>query len=223
MELSKEQSLALLVLAKSSLKDRFYWTGGTLLSHYYLKHRLSLDIDFFTEIPFGFEEVNAWVQEYKQKAGFVNVSYKKIFDRYEFIFSEPNQLRVEFVLYNHEKKTLGERIEYQGVLIDSLEDIAANKVMAMCDRNEPKDLFDIYFLLTKKGFTAESMIDLAQRKFGVSISESLFWSEPFKALEILDELKPLMLGSEENNKKIISEIKDYFEKNSAKFLRKQLI
>jgi len=36
------------------------------------------------------------------------------------------------------------------VLVDSLEDIAANKIMALFDRNDPKDLVDLYFFLTKK-------------------------------------------------------------------------
>jgi len=34
------------------LTDRFYFTGGTALSYYYLHHRLSEDLDFFSEKEF---------------------------------------------------------------------------------------------------------------------------------------------------------------------------
>ncbi len=35
----------------ASLKAPFYLTGGTALSAFYLRHRLSEDLDFFTDIP----------------------------------------------------------------------------------------------------------------------------------------------------------------------------
>lgn len=62
---------------------------------------------------------------------FVSVNSKKIFDRFEFIFDNPEEsLRVEFVYYNGDRKTLHERTEKLfGVLIDSLDDIAANKTL----------------------------------------------------------------------------------------------
>jgi predicted nucleotidyltransferase component of viral defense system len=31
------------------LRERFYFTGGTALSEYYLHHRRSIDLDFFSE------------------------------------------------------------------------------------------------------------------------------------------------------------------------------
>lgn len=37
--------------AKTALKKDFFLTGGTALAHFYLQHRLSEDLDFFTEIP----------------------------------------------------------------------------------------------------------------------------------------------------------------------------
>jgi predicted nucleotidyltransferase component of viral defense system len=35
--------------SKTSLKDAFFLTGGTALSEFYLQHRISDDLDFFTE------------------------------------------------------------------------------------------------------------------------------------------------------------------------------
>lgn len=38
-------------ISQTALKDSFFLTGGTALSIFYLEHRYSEDLDFFTEIP----------------------------------------------------------------------------------------------------------------------------------------------------------------------------
>lgn len=47
-------------ISKSPLRDSFFLTGGTALSAFYLQHRYSEDLDFFTEIP---DEVSRMVPE----------------------------------------------------------------------------------------------------------------------------------------------------------------
>jgi len=223
MILTKTQEKVISHLANSPLNKKFYWTGGTLLAYHYLHHRRSLDLDFFSEETFSFEEVNKLVEQIKRDLEFKKVSYQKIFDRREFIFENDEILRIEFVCYNHEKKTLKKRNKLLGVYIDSLEDIAANKTMAYFDRNEPKDLFDIYFLLHKGDFTPSQLLELVVKKFGVFFSESLFWSEAFKSLPLLRELKPLMLEKEAKEQEgLLDRIEKYFKDGSYKFLRKNV-
>lgn len=49
MQLLTEVQRALLTaVGKSKLAPDVYFTGGTLLSFFYLKHRRSLDLDFFS-------------------------------------------------------------------------------------------------------------------------------------------------------------------------------
>lgn len=223
MKLSNTQEKAISILASSTLAEKFYWTGGTLLSYYYLNHRNSLDLDFFSEKEFVFDEINQLANKIKDEMGFKKINFKKIFDRFEFIFENSEILRIEFVYYNHEKKTLKKRPKLLGLYIDSLEDIAANKVMAYFDRNEPKDLFDLYFILTKKDFSVQKLLELALQKFGVEFTESLFWSEAFKSLPLLHTLKPLMeKQSDQQKENLIKIIEAYFKKSSSIFLRENL-
>lgn len=224
MKLSSAQQKAISLLASSSLHEKFYWTGGTLLSFYYMHHRNSLDLDFFSEEEFSFDEVNQLAEKIKNEIGFNKINYKKIFDRWEFMFENSEILRIEFVYYNHEKKTLKRRNKFLGVYIDSLEDIAANKTMAYFDRNEPKDLFDLYFLLTKKDLSVQKLLELTLQKFGVEFTESLFWSEAFKTLPLLHTLKPLIeKQSDQEKENLIKKIEEYFKDGSSAFLRKNLI
>lgn len=223
MNLTQQQKLAIELLAHSPLRDIFYWTGGTLLAYHYLHHRKSIDLDFFSEKKFSLEEINLFAQELKEKGDFANIHYQKIFERHEFIFENGERLRLEFVYFNHEKKTLNKRGLIDGVYIDSLDDIAANKTLAYFDRNEPKDLFDIYFLIHKSGFTPARLLKLTQQKFGISFNEGSFWSEAFKSFPLLYTLEPLMLEKEDDQQKqILKTIEDYFREGSAQFLRKNL-
>lgn len=194
------------------------------MAFHYLKHRRSLDLDFFSEVAFGFEEITPFVQQLKEEGGFREVEYRKVFDRREFLFKNKENLRVEFVLYNHQKKRLGKRGVVLEVYVDSLEDIAANKVMSYFDRREPKDLFDLYFLLTKARFTPTKLLELTGQKFGVGFDESSFWSESFKVLPLLSELKPLMLTENGDGKDtLLQEIECYFKNKSSEFLQKNLL
>lgn len=223
MTLSNIQKKAISILALSPLAEKFYWTGGTLLSFYYLNHRNSLDLDFFSEKEFMFDEVNELANKIKNEIGFKKINFKKVFDRFEFVFENSEILRVEFVYYNHEKKTLKKRSKLLGLYIDSLEDIAANKVIAYFDRNEPKDLFDLYFILTKKSFGVKKILELAHQKFGVEFTESLFWSEAFKSLPLLKRLKPLIEKQTESEKEnLIRKIEAYFKEGSSTFLEESL-
>lgn len=218
--LTKNQQAVISLLSQSPLKDKFYWTGGTLLAYHYLKHRRSLDVDFFSEVVFSFDEINPFVQQVRKRLGFKKTSYQKVFDRFEFLFENKESLRVEFVYYNREKKTLGKRGSLLGIKIDSIEDIAANKVMAYFDRNEPKDLFDLYFLLTKGDFSPQKLLELVEEKFGLKFDDGLLWSESFKGLPLLAEIKPLLLEKSEVEKDaLLEQIKDYFRSRSEKFLQ----
>ena len=130
-------------------------------------------------------------------------------------------MRIEFVFYDHPK--IWPRKKWQGILVDSLEDIAANKIMALFDRNDPKDLVDLYFFLTKKKYKTKTLLTLVKRKFGIKLEESSFWSECCKNLKDLDEISPLLIAKTSNEKrKIIKEIRNYFTSRSADYLKKIL-
>lgn len=222
MLLTEKQQKVLALLAQSDLAKKFYWTGGTLLASQYLHHRKSIDLDFFSEEPFLFEEVNNFIQQIYKELGFNKVNSKKIFDRWEFLFENHEQLRIEFAYYNHDKKTLKKRTLLNGILIDSLDDIAANKTMAYFDRNEPKDIFDLFFILSTKNYSVSDLLHLTKEKFGLTFSESLFWSESFKFFPLLHSLKPLIENQTEKPEELLKTIEEYFKKGSTDYLNKEL-
>lgn len=220
MILTPTHETMLTLLAQSDLKDRFYWTGGTLLSHYYLHHRKSFDLDFFTEKPFEHDELLPFVTQVKQALHIDYFEETKVYDRWEYVIPITDPVtRFEFVYYNHEKKRLAPLSSYRGLLIDNLTDMAANKVMAYLDRNQPKDLLDVYTLLKEKKFELGELLSLVERKFGSRIPEFLFWAESDKSLKRLEDLRPYLLESDvEKQDVFLKEIKYYFLDQGKDFL-----
>ncbi len=147
---------------------------------------------------------------------------KKYFPKIKKLLDPGKREMFANFLNNHDKKTLKPRTLLMGVFIDSLDDIAANKTMAYFDRNEPKDLFDIYFLIHKRGFSPKKLLELVQQKFGLSFDEPLFWSEAFKSFSLLYELKPLLFEKDNIQEKLLKTIEDYFRNGSAEYLRQNL-
>lgn len=54
---------------------------------------------------------------------------------------------------------------WQGLTIDSLEDIAVNKIHTLSVKPRERDFVDIFFIFKKKKFSLKELISLAKVKF----------------------------------------------------------
>ena len=150
--------------AETSLKDSFFLTGGTALSAFYLGHRVSEDMDFFTEEEGQVPQVLPILQEIVSKLN-AQLEIKRSFRSYleVFITKEKETLRCDFALdspYRLEKKIF--RQEY-GIYVDNVLDISCNKLSALYDRGDPKDFVDIYFI-DREVIPFERLVEEAKKK-----------------------------------------------------------
>src|SRR3990167_446146 len=81
-------------------KKRFYFTGGTALSLYYLQHRLSVDLDFFSEERFDIDEVITRLNEWQKTSKF-SFTQTNIEDTYIFLleFSKNQTVKLDINFY----------------------------------------------------------------------------------------------------------------------------
>ena len=137
----------------------FYLTGGTALSAFYLKHRYSDDLDLFTHQK-ELGPVQALFQEISSRERLQAVQRQKApsFLRYEV----SGELRVDIV--TDVEFRVGSPELISSYMVDSLKNIAVNKVTAILGRFDPKDFVDLYLLLTEKGFDIFELLELGQRK-----------------------------------------------------------
>ncbi len=194
--LTTEQKKVLhLVSINVVIRDVFYLTGGTALSGFYLFHRYSDDLDFFTHVEeFPQVQVERFAKDVGKAYGAEKIDYKRLYDRRIFFFVKgPDILKVEFTYYPFSQ--IKPPVIKEGIQLDSLTDISANKLMAMFDRTEIKDFVDLYWILKEKQTIEQIRIDV-EKKFHFSFDAVGLGSE-FAKVKTFTELprmvKPISL------------------------------
>ncbi len=186
--LSKGQR-RILDLLPVSLKKRFVFGGGTALAEYYLSHRLSEDLDFFAlnrKQPVRLIEIEGILKN----AGFEIDSVNKLFDRCVYgirIYDEC--IKTEFVpLYFSRLQTPMECSRFN-LKIESLRDLAANKIMAMSERFEIKDFVDVYAISRHAGWRFIDMMKFAEAKESLPYRYVVHISRIFAYREELNQIR----------------------------------
>jgi hypothetical protein len=147
------------------LDTGFHLTGGTAASRGYLQHRFSDDLDLFVNDDdlFGLWAERI-VQILSRSAGWRT----EVLLRQERFFrltlsSEAALLKIELV--NDVPSRVGEPWLHPTLgWLDTADNILANKVSALIDREEPKDLADIWGFCCRKGLSLNNAITGAQGK-----------------------------------------------------------
>ena len=143
-----------------SAENIFYLTGGTCLSRFYKEKRYSDDLDFFTHHNDLFARV---IKEIKQLLN-DNFDITEEVTSKDFIRLKINNLlQVDFIndrVMRYEKTIVLEN----GYIIDSYENILANKLTAVIGRDNPKDIFDIYLIDKFYKYDMKIILDIAHQK-----------------------------------------------------------
>lgn len=188
------QERAIALVAKEPVLGKFYLTGGTALAAFYLHHRYSDDLGFFVADVPSVVSLEACMEQVKDALGAAALRFYRIHDRNQFFFTlDGEELKIEFTRYPF--ASLETPQEKNGIRVDSLRDIAANKMMAILDRFEPKDFVDLFFLLQDR--TLEEVRRDAVQKFGLKIDPLFLGGELMKArrIEALPNMiKPLTVS-----------------------------
>ncbi len=188
------------IASNSTIKENFYFTGGTALSIFYLQHRISDDLDFFTESDISVDFTNPLItliaEKLKLSVRFTQIENTLI---YEFTDSHTMKLKIDFAKYPYKRLEKGPLCH--GVMVDSLLDIGANKIAAINNRNDIKDFVDCYFIL--KHYTLWDLLRAYEHKFGMEVDLVLFASNVLK-VEDFDYLPKMII------KITLQELKQYF-------------
>jgi hypothetical protein len=152
----------------------FFLTGGAALSAYYLKHRATDDLDLFCLDPSAFERgpfVLRQVADETQATLLIRLDAPG-FKRFT-LSTGAEGVVVDLVL---EKvfQLSGTKRNFDGVRVDSPEEIFANKLTALVDRMEERDLVDVY-CLEQSGLRAEDYLAAALAKDAGATPATLAW------------------------------------------------
>lgn len=144
--------LVLEKIKKSRLAQNFYLAGGTALA-IQLGHRESIDLDFFCREEFS----NSKLKEKLSKIG----DYFLTSEEEGTLHGTLDDVKLSFLKYNYAQ--LYPLLEFEGIKLADLRDIAAMKIDAISSRGSKKDFLDLYFLLEK--YSLAELIAFFEKKF----------------------------------------------------------
>lgn len=175
----------------------FYLSGGTALSRGYYNHRYSDDLDYFVNDHPDFLRI-AERQINKLGATFEDLTVVAKDTNFVRVFVSPERLKIEMI--NDVPSHIGSPVNHSILgIIDSKENILANKLTALIDRTLPKDITDVYFLLRDGLDIKRALLDAESKAAGIApllVAKILFefdyslldteikWVEPVDSLTI---------------------------------------
>lgn len=148
----------------STFIKRFYLTGGTALAEFYLQHRLSEDLDFFSEDEFNSIMVQSIVRKIIKKLKLTNVEYRTQLGLHIFFLHRNKEvLKIDFNYYPFPR--IYKKLHYKKIAVDDIRDIAINKLQTISTKPRTRDFIDLYCIIQKTGWTIQELRQEARNKF----------------------------------------------------------
>src|SRR5262245_49725977 len=145
-------------------QSHFYLTGGTALAGFYLQHRYSEDLDFFSEKEVDTLPIIAFFKTHKGELGIKNITSQTSMNRNLFFLELENEtLKTEFTYFPFTQ--IDKPQEYLKIKVDSAKDIATNKLFTIYQRSKARDYIDLYCICQKYQWSIEELTAWAKIKF----------------------------------------------------------
>lgn len=194
--LTERQKQFLRLLAKQkNLVSQFYLSGGTALTEYYIPYRYSEDLDFFSLEPVDTEAIAVFLRSIKDQLGYEKVESNTSFNRNLFFLNFGDEIiKTEFTYFPF--PPIEEPIPKNGIRIDSLVDIATNKLFTIYQNPRARDFTDLFMICRKEHFEISDLVKKARAKFDWQIdpiklgSQFLLVKELKDYPRLIEELKP---------------------------------
>lgn len=166
------------------VRTSFYLTGGTCLHRFHVEQRFSDDLDLFTSDNNLYREDVRLLADGLRHA---KIAFHIQVDSRDFVRMMVEQsLKVDLV--NDRVYRLGTSLSGpSGIALDSIPNIAANKICAIMGRDEPKDVFDLYTIFKTSETDWPAIIAAAHKKCAWEMESLEFRLRSFP-LNLLDML-----------------------------------
>lgn len=182
-----------------------YLAGGTALA-LHLGHRISVDLDFFTQEELDENILAADLQRLAE--------FKEAGKAWRTVWGEIGETK--FSLFYYQYPLLAPTIGFKDINILDIKDIAAMKIQALGDRGAKRDFIDLFFLA--KTYSLDEMLEFYNQKYG-DLEDKIYHLvrsfDYFADAEI--EKSPRMLTEVSWEK-----IKDFFHQQSMQLAKNKL-
>lgn len=173
------------ISADTEICKFFYLSGGTALAEFYLQHRLSEDLDFFSEQEFDVQAIDVFFKKNKIALGIEKIDFQQSFNRnLFFLYLKGDIIKTEFTYFPFPR--IEAAMKKDGLEIDSLLDIAVNKVFTIYQKPRSRDFIDLYLINKKTGWAIDDLVKKAKIKFDFHIDPLQLGSQFLLAESVKD-------------------------------------
>ena len=151
--ISKKTKANLEILIKKAMLKNFYLVGGTGAA-LQLKHRVSLDLDFFSKKDI---DTKTLIQKIKTQGKF---SIER--ETENTLIGIFNGTRVSFLKYDY--PLLFDLKQIKGIKIADLRDIGCMKIDAVSSRGMKRDFVDLFFIC-REAISLKNLLSLFKKKY----------------------------------------------------------
>jgi len=178
--------------AEPLVAANFVLSGGTALAEWYLRHRYSEDLDFFSQNEFSSETIPSILKKHKDILDFENFDIQKSFNRNLVFVKYPLEtVKLEFTYFPFPSIETG--LKYGNIKIDSLKDIAANKLFTIYQQPRTRDFIDLYLIMQRDvGLLWDQLLKLAMAKFECYIDPLQMGTRLYECTQITDYPKMIV-------------------------------
>ena len=164
--ISPIQERILHLFGEAEESSSFYLTGGTALAHFYLKHRKSNDLDFFTSMEELIEPFSRRLEEKLRSDGMAVERRRGVQSFVELSAQQGSEATLIHLAQDAPFRFEPTRTfpEYAGLNVDGLADIAPNKLLALFGRATLRDFIDVYTLIQEGHFRPDELVEKAKQK-----------------------------------------------------------
>lgn len=181
----RQQNLLTLLFTEKAIASHFYLSGGTALAEYYLHHRYSEDLDFFSQDEFDPISIQVIIKKLLPKLNIKKIDYQQSFNRnLFFLHFEDETLKTEFTYYPF--SFIEKPSKKNTVIVDSLIDIAVNKTFTIYQNPRSRDFIDLYLILKKEQWKFADLRKKARVKFDTHIDPIQLGQQLLQVTELKD-------------------------------------
>ena len=204
---NRQKEFLAVVLKTPYILKKFYLGGGTALSSWYLHHRESFDLDFFSEK----EEVNSgylikWLVSLKEKLDISDIVHEEQFgfNFFTLTYTNDDKLKVDFCYFPSERIRKGKT--WEGLQIDSMYDIAVNKFHTIATSPRGRDYVDLYLILKQENYSLNQLMKDAAIKHGIRQDVIHVARQFLRSIEFTDSPKMLIPFDKEEMNNLFSQL-----------------
>ncbi|MEY4581937.1 MAG: hypothetical protein RL701_6640 [Pseudomonadota bacterium] len=153
----------------------FFLTGGGALAGFHLGHRTTDDLDLFSP---PLEPMEHAVQRLRRAVATLGATVSAVQEAAEFrrfAVSTAHETTLVDLVIDRAPQLIADKEAVGAIRLDSMREIAANKITALLGRTAPRDLVDLFAIIAR-GHTLEHALIDARVKDAAVDAGTLAWA-----------------------------------------------